>query len=481
MLAGPAFRNRVLPRFFVAWVFNRPEVGVHSFIERPLSPSSSNDPSPPSDPTESLRRLDHAHFWHPFTQMRDWCGSEEDPLVLVGGEGPWLTDSRGRRYLDGNSSIWTNLHGHGHPVINAAIRDQLVRLAHCSALGFSNEPAIRLAAKLAEVAPGDTLTRVFFTDDGSTAVECACRMAAQARQRSGELERSVFIAFDGAYHGDTLGAASLGGIPAFHGLFASTGYEVTRLSAVEALEALGGEDASRVNAVILEPLIQGAAGMRLWPAGMLRRIREWCDRHGVFLILDEVMTGFGRTGRLFACEHEGVVPDFLCLAKGLTGGYLPLAATLTTERVFSAFLGSYEEQKTFFYGHSYCGNPLGCAAALGSLQVFEEERVLESLPKKIEAFSEALSLAGERCPHFGAIRQLGLIAGIDLVDSATGKALDWRLEKGAKICRRARKHGLLTRPIRDTLVLMPPLCTTPDQIREMVAALERAAGEVPGS
>ncbi|MCB1206140.1 MAG: aminotransferase class III-fold pyridoxal phosphate-dependent enzyme, partial [Verrucomicrobiae bacterium] len=197
-------------------------------------------------------------------------------------------------------------------------------------------------------------------------------------------------------------------------------------------------------------------------------------------ILDEVMTGFGRTGKLFACEHEGVVPDFLCLAKGLTGGYLPLAATLTTERVFSAFLGSYEEQKTFFYGHSYCGNALGCAAALGSLRVFEEERVLEGLPGKIEVFSAALVLAGERCPHFGAIRQLGLIAGIDLVDPATGDTLDWRLETGAKVCRRAREHGLLTRPIRDTLVLMPPLCTTPNQIREMVTALERAAGEVLG-
>lgn len=210
---------------------------------------------------------------------------------------------------------------------------------------------------------------------------------------------------------------------------------------------------------------------------MLRRIRAWCDHHGVFLILDEVMTGFGRTGKLFACEHEGVVPDFLCLAKGLTGGYLPLAATLTTERVFEAFLGRYDEQKTFFYGHSYCANALGCAAALANLRVFEEERVLDALPGKIEAFAAALREAADRTPAFGKIRQIGLIAGIDLIDPATGAALDWREETGAKVCRRARRHGLLTRPIRDTLTLMPPLCVTEDQIREAVLALERAARE----
>jgi adenosylmethionine-8-amino-7-oxononanoate aminotransferase len=418
-----------------------------------------------------LRRLDHDHFWHPFTQMRDWCASEADPLVIVSGEGPWLIDSEGNRYFDGNSSIWTNLHGHRHPLIDGAIRDQLDRIAHSSALGFSNEPAIRLAAKLVEVAPGDTLTRVFFTDDGSTAIECACRMAAQYRERVGETVRRRFVAFDGAYHGDTVGAASLGGIPAFHGLFASTGYEVTRLATVEALEALAPPEAAEINAVILEPLIQGAAGMRLWPAGMLRRIREWCDRHGAFLILDEVMTGFGRTGKMFACEHEEVVPDFLCLAKGLTGGYLPLAATLTTERVFAAFLGRFDELKTFFYGHSYCGNALGCAAALGNLRVFEEERVLESLRAKIEVFNQALQEAASQCPAFGEVRQIGLIAGIDLVDPGTGAPLDWREETGARICRKARRYGLLTRPIRDTLTLMPPLASTAEEIRAAVEAL----------
>ncbi len=436
--------------------------------------------TPSSDPLVSLRRLDKAHLWHPFTQMRDWCASDADPLLITSGAGAILTDFEGNEYLDGNSSIWTNIHGHRHPVIDAAIREQLGRIAHCSALGFSNEPAIRLAEKLVGFFPADTLTRVFFTDDGSTAIECACRMALQYRDLRGEAQRRRFIAFDGAYHGDTIGAASLGGIATFHGKVAAMGYDVSRVATVEALEALNDTEAGEVNAIIIEPLIQGAAGMRLWPAGMLRRIRRWCDRHGAFLILDEVMTGFGRTGRLFACEHEEVVPDFLCLAKGLTGGYMPLAATLTTEKVFSAFLGRYEERKTFFYGHSYCANPLGCAAALGNLRVFAEENVIAGLPPKIEALATALEAAKKRSPHFGEIRQIGLIAAIDLVDGATGEPLDWREETGAKVCRRARAYGLLTRPIRDTLVLMPPLCVTEEQIHQAVGALVCAAADVLG-
>lgn len=445
------------------------------------SPDSDQTGSGPAlNPVESLRQLDKAHLWHPFTQMRDWCASDVDPLIIASGRGAVLTDLEGNEYLDGNSSIWTNIHGHRHPVIDTAIRDQLDRISHCSALGFSNEPAIRLAEKLVGLFPEETLTRVFFTDDGSTAIECACRMALQYRELHGESERSRFIAFDGAYHGDTIGAASLGGIATFHGKVAAMGYTVSRFAAMEALESLSEKEAGEVNAVIIEPLIQGAAGMRLWPAGMLRRLREWCDRFGVFLILDEVMTGFGRTGRLFACEHEEVIPDFLCLAKGLTGGYLPLAATLTTEKVYAAFLGRYEERKTFFYGHSYCANPLGCAAALGNLQVFEEENVIAGLPAKIATLTDALSRAKNVSPHFGEVRQIGLIAAIDLVDADTGSPLDWSQETGAKICRRARAYGLLTRPIRDTLVLMPPLCVTEEQIRGAVGALVQASEDVLG-
>ena len=433
---------------------------------------------PTPNPVQSLRQLDQAHFWHPFTQMQDWCASDSDPLIIASGRGAILTDLEGNEYLDGNSSIWTNIHGHRHPLIDAAIRDQLDRIAHCSALGFSNEPAIRLAKKLTDLFPANTLTRVFFTDDGSTAIECACRMAVQYRALKGESQRDRFLAFDGAYHGDTVGAASLGGIATFNGPFAKMGYPVTRLNGIERLEEMTEEDAALVNAVIIEPLIQGAAGMRLWPNGMLRRLRQWCDRHDVFLILDEVMTGFGRTGKMFACQHEDVLPDFLCLAKGLTGGYLPLAATLTTERVFAAFLGRYDELKTFFYGHSYCANPLGCAAALGSLQVFEEENVIANLPPKISALSRCLGEFAAGSRHLGEIRQIGLIAAMDLINADSGGPLDWKLETGARICRRARTYGLLTRPIRDTLTLMLPLCVSESQIQEAVSALMRAVDDV---
>jgi len=425
-----------------------------------------------------LQRLDKAHLWHPFTQMQNWIASEEDPLIIASGKGAVLADVEGNKYFDGNSSIWTNVHGHGHPTIDAAIREQLDKIAHCSALGFSSEPAIRLAEKLVGLFPEETLTRVFFTDDGSTAIECACKMAVQYRQLKGESERTDFVSFGGAYHGDTMGAASLGGIGTFTDRFGGSGYPVHRVESMEELAGWSNEEAQSANAVIIEPLIQGAAGMKTWPEGMLKQLREWCDRHGVFLILDEVMTGFGRTGRMFACEHEEVIPDFLCLAKGLTGGYMPLAATLTTERVFEAFLGRYEELKTFFYGHSYCANPLGCAAALGSLQIFEEEDVISSLPSRIESFHRYLEQTVERVPHFGDFRQVGLVAGIDLVDAETGGELDWKNETGARICRAARNHGLLTRPVRDTLTLMPPLCSTDEQIADAVIALEKATAEV---
>jgi adenosylmethionine-8-amino-7-oxononanoate aminotransferase len=428
-----------------------------------------------SDSLEELRRLDKAHLWHPFTQMQDWCSSEEEPLIIASGEGAMLTDVEGNQYFDGNSSIWTNIHGHRHPTIDAAIRDQLAEIAHCSALGFSNQPAIQLGEKLVNLFAAGSLTRVFFSDDGSTAVECACKMAVQYRQLKGEA-RPHFVAFGGAYHGDTMGAASLGGIGVFRERFASEGYPVRHLDSIDSLESMAAEDAETVNAVIVEPLMQGAAGMRVWPQGMLPRLREWCDTNGAFLILDEVMTGFGRTGQMFACHHEAIVPDFICLAKGLTGGYLPLAATLTTEKVYEAFLGSYEEMKTFFYGHSYCANPLGCAAALGSLRVFEEEKVIDSLGPKIKSFKEAL--ASVENPHWGDVRQVGMIVGIDLVDHQTGGALNWRKETGARVCREARKYGLLTRPVRDTLTLMPPLCSSVDQLKLAVKALNRATHDL---
>lgn len=426
--------------------------------------------------TNELRQADKKHIWHPFTQMRDWCAPEHDPLVITEGRGSVLIDSEGREYLDGNSSIWTNIHGHSHPKIVRAIEEQAAKLAHSSFLGLTNEPAIRLAEKLVALFPPETLTRVFYSDDGSTAIEVALKMAVQFHQLAGDPQRCRFAAFEHAYHGDTAGAASLGGIAAFHDRFASLSFPVTRLSDLHGLENLDAETKTTLAGVVMEPLVQGAGGMRTWPAGLLRDLRAWCDRNDVFLILDEVMTGFGRTGKMFACEHEEVVPDFVALAKGLTGGTMPLAATLTTERVFAAFLGDYAEMKTLFYGHSYCGNPLGCAAALASLEVFQEERTLESLQPKIRRMGELLcDLAAE--PNVGSVRQCGFMAGIDVVRS-DGTPYPWTEQTGAKICLAARRHGLLTRPIRDTVVLMPPLCFTEAELERSVAALRAAVGEV---
>ena len=410
-----------------------------------------------------LPTLDKRHLWHPFTPMRSWCAADHEPLQLVSGNGCTLRDQHGNEYLDGNASIWTNIHGHNHPVINAAITEQLGKVAHTSFLGFTHEPAIRLAKELVDLVPGEKLKRAFFTDNGSTAIESAVRMALQYWKQSGRPQRDTLVAFDRAYHGDTLGAASLGGIPLFKGSGNDFGYRVITVPSLEALDLLTIDDRNRVAAVIIEPLIQGAAGMRLWPQGMLKELDAWCAAQDVFLILDEVMTGFGRTGTMFACEHEGVVPDFLCLAKGLTGGYLPLAVTLTSERVFEGFLGEPDEGRTFFYGHSYAGSQLGCAAALASLRVFREERVLEQLPAKIARLGGLMS----DLPGF---RQCGMIAAMT-VDSPD-------LSTGAKICLAARKHGLLTRPIGNTVVLMPPLCITLDEIERMVAALRGAVAEV---
>ena len=425
--------------------------------------------------TSELARLDKKHLWHPFTQMRDWCDPEHEPLILVRGEGAILEDSRGRRYLDGNSSIWTNIHGHAHPAINAAIRAQLEAVAHVSFLGTTNPPAIRLAERLAGLVPGNALPRVFLSDDGSTAIEAAMKMAVQFHQLTGNPQRSAFVSFENAYHGDTLGAAGLGGIGAFHKKIPGHEFPVFRISDPEELDSLPAWREGRVAAAAIEPLIQGAAGMRTWPPGLLARLRKKCDAAGVFLILDEVMTGFGRTGTMFACEQEKVVPDFLCLAKGLSGGYLPLAATLTTEKIFEAFLGDFAEGKTFYYGHSYSGNPLGCAAALASLEVFKTDSTLENLQPKIGFLRHLLdTLRAE--PGVLAIRQCGFIAGID-IGRPDGTTCPWQERTGAKVCMAARAHGLLTRPVLDTIVFMPPLCTTEAQLSDGIGALRRALAE----
>jgi adenosylmethionine-8-amino-7-oxononanoate aminotransferase len=405
--------------------------------------------------------------------MQAWCAPDHEPIVLVEGQGSILWDSHGREYIDGNSSIWTNIHGHNHPAINAAIKSQLDKVAHVSFLGSTNAPAIELAQKLAGCFPSGSLARTFYSDDGSTAVEVAVKMAVQYWQLRGRPEKCRFVAFENAYHGDTTGAASLGGVDIFTSRFASIHFPVERAANLDTISSLTPDCLA---AVIVEPLVQGAAGIRVWPPGMLRSLRGWCDANDVLLIFDEVLTGFGRTGRLFACEHESVLPDFLCLAKGLSGGYLPLAATLTTEDVYEAFLGEYQDLKTFFYGHSYCGNALGCAAALANLEIFEEENVLESLKGKIALLKQLL--AGLRkLPNVAETRQCGMIAGIE-VRRSCGERFPWQEQTGARVCIAARKYGLLTRPIVDTIVLIPPLCITGAQLERATEAIQRAIQDV---
>ena len=417
---------------------------------------------------------DKAHVWHPFTPMAEWCAPGHETLMIAGGEGTYLIDSNGKRYLDGNASIWTNIHGHSHPTIVAAIQEQAAQLAHASSLGFGSAPAAELAARLCSFFPRDTLTKVFYSDDGSTAVECALRMALQFWQQSGAPQRTQFVAFDRAYHGDTIGAASLGGIPLFHKRLAGFGLPTLQVRELDALKSLAKDQLQTIAGVVIEPLIQGAAGMRTWPSGMLRALRAWCDRHGILLILDEVMTGFGRTGTMFACQREDVIPDFLALAKGLTGGTMPVAVTMTTDKIFEAFL---DPKHTFYYGHSYSGNPLGCAAALANLQVFKDEQVLEKLPAKIAFLNQRLTQWQSTSNSVSGFRQCGLIAGID-IKQANGMNFDPKLRMGAQICLKARHHGLLTRPVLDTLVLMPPLCVTESQIDKAVSALQWATAEV---
>ena len=428
--------------------------------------------------TEHWIAADQAHCWHPFTRQDDWVrGEPADPLVLVEGDGSWLIDSEGKRYIDGNASIWTNVHGHKHPLINQAIIDQLGKVAHTSYLGFANPRASELAERLCAMFPPKTLERVFFSDDGSTAVECALKMEIQYRIQTGQPERVHFIAFDQAYHGDTMGAASLGGVGEFFDQFRKFGFPVKHLGGLDDLEALGHEVIEKTAAVIIEPLIQGVNQIRPWPKGMLAKLRQWCDRHGVHLILDEVMTGFGRTGKMFACQHEEVIPDYLCLAKGLSGGYLPLAATMVGGEIYNAFLGGAD--KALYYGHSYTANQLGCAAGLASLKVFEQEHTLEQLPQKMDFLSDQLAKLADDEPLVYEVRQCGMIAGIEL-RGRDGQPFDQTLRVGEKVSVMAREYQVLTRPILDTLVVMPPLSISIDEIEILCSGLASAIRDYAG-
>ena len=440
---------------------------------------------------DELVRLDDAHVWHPFTPHSVY--RDEAPLMVVAGEGHYLVDADGRRYLDGVASLWCNLFGHRRPEIDAAIADQLGRIAHSTFLGNASVPAVTLAARLVDLAP-DGLTRVFFSDNGSTAVEVALKMALQYwQQQDGgrERRRTVFVTLGNAYHGDTVGAVSLGGIPLFHERYGPLLFETVRAHSpycyrcplglstetcrtdcATELERLILENGDRVAAVVLEPGVQGAAGMIPLPEGFLRRAADAARRVGALLVLDEVAVGFGRSGSMFACEREEVVPDLLCLAKGLTGGYLPMAATLTTERVFEAFLGEPADGRTFFHGHTYTGNQLAAAAAHATLDIFEREQVLDRLAPVIVRFHAELERLRDH-PHVGDIRCFGLAAGVELVaDRATKEAFPSSERRGMRVCTAARDSGVFLRPLGDTIVLMPPLSITIDEVRMLVGALE---------
>jgi len=408
-----------------------------------------------------LVAADRAHLWHPFTQQQGWI--EEEPLIVERADGSDLIDVEGKRYIDGVSSLWCNVHGHRHPRIDAAVRDQLDRVAHSTMLGLTHRPGIELARRLVELAP-PRLTRVFYSDSGSTATEIALKMAFQYWRQRGEEQRTKFISLRMAYHGDTIGSVSVGGIDLFHSLYRPLLFDTLHAEPGDAadMERLLLEHEGEVAAVIMEPLVQGAAGMLVHPDGYLRAVRTLCDRHDVLLILDEVATGFGRTGRMFACEHEGVTPDLLCLAKGITGGYLPLAATLASEQIYDGFLGRFEEFRTFFHGHTYTGNPLACAAALATLDVFAEERTLERLALKIDLLEQLLEPIAEH-PDVLAVRRCGFMTGIELAE----QPLTARI--GHQVTLEARRRGAVIRPLGDVVVLMPPLSISEGELTQLVA------------
>jgi len=440
-----------------------------------------------------LERWDKEYFWHPFTQMKVY--REEENLIFERGEGVYLYDIKGRRFIDAISSLWCNVHGHNHPKLNKALIDQLQKVAHTTTLGSSNVPAILLAKRLVEIAPKG-LTRVFYSEDGAEAVEIAIKLAYQYWRNKGE-KRKAFITLSEAYHGDTLGAVSLGGIDLFHGTYKDLLFESIKLPSPylfckekygrlcdeckqELLNMLEEILKSRedIVAVSLEAGIQGAAGMLPFPRGFLRGVRELTRKYNTLLIVDEVATGFGRTGTMFYCEQEEVSPDFMCLGKGITGGYLPLAATLTTEEVFNAFLGEFGELKHFYHGHTYTGNNLACAVALANLEVFEEERTLEKLQPKIEHLRKRLEEFWE-LKHVGDVRQLGFMAGIELVkDKKTGERFPYGERTGFKVAYKCRERGVFLRPLGDVMVLMMPLVISIEEMDHVLDTLKWAIGSL---
>jgi len=442
--------------------------------------------------THELIEKSKKYLWLPFTQMKDY---DENPIIIESGNGIKVKDIEGREYYDGFSALWLNVHGHRKKELNEAIKKQLDKIAHSTLLGMSNVPATELAEKLIEISP-EKLTRVFYSDSGAEAMEIALKMAFQYWKNIGRPEKQKFIAMQNGYHGDTIGAVSIGSIDLYHQVYgplmfksykapipyvyrSKSGDPVQcRDECLTILEELLIEHHHEIAALSIESMIQGAGGMIVMPQGFLSGVRELCTKYDVLMIVDEVAAGFGRTGKMFACEHEGVQPDLMAIGKGITGGYLPVAATLTTEEIYNAFYDDYDKLKTLFHGHSYTGNQLGCAVALENLRLFESENIVEEVAKMAvyldELFDELRSL-----PHVGEIRQLGFMCGIELVQSKETKApFPAELRVGYQATLKMRELGMLTRPLGDVIVFMPPHVTTREELKEMVMIMKKAIIEV---
>ena len=447
---------------------------------------------------DKLKQLDHTYLWHPFTQMQEWMA--EDPVIISRGDGHYLVDDHGRKYLDGVSSLWCNVHGHRKKELDDALKDQIDRLAHSTFLGLSHVPGINLAHKLIEIAPKG-LQRVFYSDSGATAVEIAMKMAVQYWQLKDDTQRIRIATLAESYHGDTVGSMSLGYSETFHRYHKSLLFPVIRLTPphvfryyqgmaeTEAVAAAINDAAEKfaehgqtLAAMVIEPLMQGAAGMWSQPVGYLQALRDLCRRHGIIFIVDEVATGFGRTGKMFACNHADITPDILCVAKGITGGYLPPAATLTTEEIFAAFLGEYKEFKTFFHGHTYTGNPLGCAVAIANLELFAKEDVVERMQPGVAMLQQRLRDEFSALPHVSDVRQWGYMVGIELAqDAATRQSYPPEKRIGHQVILEARKRSVMIRPLGDVIILMPPLSITDAELSTLLDVVYDCIDTVTGN
>lgn len=436
--------------------------------------------------TARLQKWDKRYLWHPFTQMQDWLG--ERPLVIDRAQGSYLIDSDGNRYLDGVSSLWVTVHGHRHPALDRAVKDQVNKVSHSTLLGLANTPAVELAKALVEITPKG-LEKIFYSDNGSTSVEIALKMAYQYWKNQGRKDKNSIVHLANSYHGDTLGSVSVGGIDLFHKVYRNLIFKTIELDfpdgyrdqnfeqSLDDLQTMFKTRHQDLAALVVEPLVQGAAGMRVWPKGVLKRMEQLCRKYDIFLIADEVATGFGRTGTMFACEQEGVVPDFLCLAKGITGGYLPLAATLTSQRVFDGFCFDYKELKTFFHGHTYTGNPLACAAALANLEIFRKDKVISKLGPKRKFLDKQLKMF-YNLPFVGDVRQCGMMVGIELVNNREDKTpFPFEQKMGIRVCEAARRRGVLLRPLGNVIVLMPPLSITKEELKRLLDVTYAAINE----